>query len=138
MKELTRQCLALPTSKRAQLIRILEKSLINDSQKADGINERFNALLAIAESIVGKGILGKFKDTELVIGRRMIAYQMRQDGYPLKKVGNLLKKNHATILHMERMMADAIRYHFRPELTYWEEFKRKLQEYEEKISSEVV
>ena len=45
---------------------------------------------------------------------------------------------HTYVLYMENMMEDAIKFQFRPELTYWEEFKQKLREYEEKISSEVV
>ena len=138
MTELTRQCLALSPHKRAQLIRTLEKSLMEATNEDEIIKNRFSTLLSIVESMVGKGIIGKLKDRELVIGRRLIAYQMRLDGFSLSKIGMLLGKHHATVQHMEKMMEDAIKFEFRPELTYWEEFQQKLKEYEREISSEVV
>lgn len=137
MTELTRQCLALTKGERAKLIRALEKSLLYDSKECEKIKKRFDTLLPIAESLVGKGIIGKLKNRELVIGRRMIAYQMRFDGFSSAKIGMMLDKDHSSVLHMEKMMEDAIRFQFRPELTYWERFQQKLHENEE-LSSEVV
>lgn len=134
MMELTRQCLALSYDNRVRLIKVLQGSLRDNEIAA----KRFHVLLTIASNVVGHGIMGKSKDLKPVIGRRLIAYQMRQEGYSSPLIGRLLGKNHTSVLHMESMMEDAIRFQFRPELTYWEEFKQKLQEYEEKISSEVV
>lgn len=134
MIELTRQCLALSYDNRVRLIKVLQGSL-SDNEIA---RKRFDMLLLIATEVMGNGILLKSRDRNFVIGRRMIAYQMRQEGYSSPLIGRLLGKNHTSVLYMESMMEDAIKFQFRPELTYWEEFKRKLQEYEEKISSEVV
>ena len=77
MNELTRQCLDLTKKNRKRLIKILEDSLIE--KEDDG--SRFHILLSVAEDIVGKGILSRLRDLNLVVGRRMIAYQMRQEGY---------------------------------------------------------
>jgi chromosomal replication initiation ATPase DnaA len=134
MTELTRQCLDLTKKNRKRLIKILEDSLIE--KEDDG--GRFHILLSIAEDIVGKGILSRFRDLNLVIGRRMIAYQMRQEGYSLMAISKKLTRHHSSVMHMIRMMEDAIKFQFRPELTYWEEFQQKLHEHEKKISSEVV
>lgn len=134
MMELTRQCLDLTKKNRKRLIKILEDSLI----KKEDDGGRFHILLFIAEDIVGKGILTRFRDLNLVIGRRMIAYQMRQEGYSLMAIGKKLIRHHSSVTHMIRMMEDAIKFQFRPELTCWEEFQQKLQEYEKEISSEVV
>jgi hypothetical protein len=134
MKELTRQCLALSYDNRVRLIKVLQGSL-RDNEIA---RKRFDTLLLIATEVMGNGILLKSRGRNFVIGRRMIAYQMRKEGYSSPLIGRLLGKNHTSVLYMESMMKDAIKFQFRPELTYWEEFKRKLQEYEEKISSEVV
>jgi chromosomal replication initiation ATPase DnaA len=134
MTELTRQCLDLTKKNRKRLIKILEDSLIE--KEDDG--GRFHILLSIAEDIVGKGILSRFRDLNLVIGRRMIAYQMRQEGYSLMAIGKKLIRHHSSVMHMIRMMEDAIKFQFRPELTYWEEFQQKLQEYEKEISSQMV
>lgn len=134
MNELTRQCLDLTKKNRKRLIKILEDSLIE--KEDDG--GRFHILLSIAEEIVGKGILSRLRDLNLVIGRRMIAYQMRQEGYSLMAIGKKLIRHHSSVMHMIRMMEDAIKFQFRPELTYWEEFQQKLKEHEEKVSSKVV
>jgi chromosomal replication initiation ATPase DnaA len=134
MTELTRQCLALSYDNRVRLIKVLQGSL-RDNEIA---RKRFDTLLLIATEVMGNGILLKSRDRNFVIGRRMIAYQMRKEGYSSPLIGRLLGKNHTSVLYMESMMEDAIKFQFRPELTYWEEFKQKLQEYEEKISSKVV
>lgn len=135
MTELTKQCLNLPFDRRARLAKILNESLFKGEDMA---TRRFYILLPIAENLVGVGVLDKTKDIELVIGRRMIAYQMRQEGFSLQTIGTLLGKHHTTIMHMVNMMEDAIKFQFRPELTYWEEFQQKLKEHEEKVSSKVV
>lgn len=134
MTELTRQCLALSYDNRVRLIKVLQGSL-RDNEIA---RKRFDTLLLIATEVMGNGILLKSRDLNFVIGRRLIAYQMRLEGYSSPLIGRLLGKNHTSVLHMASMMEDAIKFQFRPELTYWEEFKQKLQEYEEKISSKVV
>ena len=134
MTELTRQCLALSYDNRVRLIKALQRSLHDNEIAA----KRFEELLSIARDIVGYGIMGDSRDLNPVIGRRLIAYQMRKEGYSSPLIGSLLRKNHTSVLHMARMMEDAIKWQFRPELTYWEEFQQKLQEYEREISSEVV
>jgi chromosomal replication initiation ATPase DnaA len=134
MTELTRQCLALSYDNRVRLIKVLQDTL-HDSDIAA---KRFEELLKIARDIVGYGIMGESRERNPVIGRRLIAYQMRQEGYSSPMIGSLLRKSHPSVLHMERMMEDAIKFQFRPELTYWEEFQQKLKDYEREISSEVV
>ena len=111
MTELTRQCLALSYDNRVRLIKVLQGSL-RDNEIA---RKRFEVLLLIATEVMGNGILLKSKDRNFVIGRRMIAYQMRLEGYSSPLIGRLLRRNHTSILHMERMMEDAIKFQFRPD-----------------------
>ena len=134
MNELTRQCLDLTKKNRKRLIKILEDSLIE--KEDDG--SRFHVLLSVAEDIVGKGILSRLRDLNLVVGRRMIAYQMRQEGYSPSFIGKHMLRHRTSVLHMLKMWDDAVKFKFDLELSCWEQFQKKLKEYEEKVSGEMV
>jgi chromosomal replication initiation ATPase DnaA len=124
MKELTRQCLGLTKKNRKRLIKILQDSLI----KTEDDGSRFHILLSIAESISGNGIMSQRRDLNLVVGRRMIAHQMRREGYSLPFIGKCLRKHHTTVIHMLKMWDDAMYFEFNLELSYWEQFQKKLKE----------
>lgn len=124
MNELIRTCLDLPENERARLASLLSDSL--RKKKTD--NKRFDILLEIATEVVGDGILSRTKDFNCVMGRRMIAYQMRKEGFSLNQIGRRLNRNHTSVLHMEKMMDDIFRFPgvFKVEEEYWNEFKRKI------------
>ena len=128
MTELTRRCLNLKEEDRQKLIRILTESLEEQERGDDG--SRFATLYKAATDVCGYGILTSSRDFNLVMGRRMIAYQMRQEGYSLQNIGKHLIKHHASVLHMIRMMEDCLTFKFDLEMEYWEQFKKKLKEYE--------
>ena len=127
MTELTKQCLNLPFDRRARLAKILNESLFKGEDIA---TRRFYILLPIAENLVGVGVLDKTKDIELVIGRRMIAYQMRSEGYSFPSIGKMMVRHHASVIHMVRMMEDALHYQFDLEVGYWNLFQQKILEYD--------
>ena len=126
MNELTRRCLALPFHDRQKLLNVLKKSL--DEREVDG--SRFAIIYKAATEVVGNGILSKSKDFNLVMGRRMIAYQMRTEGYSLVSIGKKLNRHHASVIHMCKMMEDVLKYQFDLEMGYWILFQRKLKEYD--------
>ena len=64
------------------------------------------------------------------MGRRMIAYQMRLEGYSLMTIGKRLIKHHSSIIHMVRMMEDALHFQFNLEMKYWNKFQQKIKEYD--------
>ena len=128
MDELTRRCLYLSRERRAKLARILTESLEEEEKVDDG--SRFAVLYKAATDVCGNGILTESRDFNLVMGRRMIAYQMRQDGFSLMAIGKRLIKHHASVLHMVRMMEDAFTFKFKEELRYWERFQNKVKEYD--------
>ena len=126
MTELTRKCLSLSKSQREILIKRLQESL--NEREDDG--SRFATLLKAATDVCGKGILSSHRDFNLVMGRRMIAYQMRSEGYSFPSIGKMMVRHHASIIHMVRMMEDAIRYQFNLEMGYWYMFQQKIIEYD--------
>lgn len=126
MTELTRRCLSLSKSQREKLIKKLQESL--NEREDDG--SRFATLLKAATEICGQGILSSSRDFNLVMGRRMIAYQMRSEGYSFPSIGKMMVRHHASIIHMVRMMEDAIRFQFNLEMGYWYMFQQKILEYD--------
>lgn len=128
MTELTRQCLSLNRSRRERLARLLQESLKMPEPSDD---TRFNTLYEIATEMFGIGILTSSRNYQLTLGRRFIAYQMVQDGYSYSAVGRYLIRHHASIMHMCRMMEDVLRFQFKPEMSYWNEFQKRLKEKED-------
>ena len=126
MTELTSRCLALSKVQRERLIKRLQESLIE--KEDDG--SRFATLLKAATDVCGKGILSSSRDFNLVMGRRMIAYQMRSEGYSFPNIGRHMVRHHASVIHMVRMMEDALHFQFDLELGYWNMFQQKLKEYD--------
>lgn len=128
MTELTRRCLYLPKPDRQRLIRILTESLEEEEREDDG--SRFAILYKAATDVCGQGILTSSRDFNLVMGRRMIAYQMKLEGYSFVTIGKRLMKHHASVIHMVRMMCDTMVFRFKDEMEYWNKFQEKLKEYE--------
>ena len=128
MRELTRRLLNLPREQRQRLARLLSDSLVAEEREEDG--SRFSVLYKIATEICGVGILTRNRDFDLVMGRRMIAYQMKKEGYSYVSIGRHLVRHHASVIHMVSMMEDTITYQFPMELGYWKRFEQKLKEYD--------
>ena len=126
MNEIIGKCLRLPKKERARLAELLKESL---NEKANA-PKRFRELLIVASNILGKGIDSKCRDTSCVIGRMLITYKMRDEGYSLNQIGIMMGRHHSTILHLERMMEDVFRYPdcFKNELAYWNVFIKALKE----------
>lgn len=126
MNELTRRCLALPFHERQRLINVLKVSL--DEKEDDG--SRFAILYKAATEVVGNGILTRCRDFNLVMGRRMIAYQMRKEGYSIMTISKKLIRHHASVIHMVKMMEEVLRFQFDLEMGYWTMFQKKIEEYD--------
>lgn len=126
MTELTRKCLSLSKSQREILIKRLQESL--NEREDDG--SRFANLLKAATDVCGQGILSSSRDFNLVMGRRMIAYQMRKEGYSFPSIGRHMVRHHASVIHMVKMMEDALHFQFDLEIGYWNLFQQNLEKYD--------
>ena len=127
MTELTKKCLSLNRSYRERLVKILQESL-NKPELWD--DAKFKVLYEVATEMFGNGILTSSRNYELTLGRRFIAYQMVQDGYPYYAVGKYLIRHHSSVMHMCRMMEDTLKYQFKPEIMYWNQFQKKIKEHD--------
>ena len=45
-------------------------------------------------------------------------------------IGKRLIRHHASIIHMVRMMEDALHFQFNLEMEYWNKFQQKIKEYD--------
>lgn len=122
MTELTRRCLELSLKERTRLINVLQESL--NEREDDG--SRFSELYKAATKVCGQGILTSSRDFKMVMGRRMIAYQMRKEGYSLMSIGEHLIRHHASVIHMVKMMEDILHYQWDMEMGYWRKFQNEL------------
>lgn len=129
MNELTQQCLMLPEWEKVRLINDLKISMEEDPQTGQG---RFSVLYRAATDIVGKGILSSSRLRGKVVGRMMIVYQMRTEGYSLKSIGRYLIRHHASVYQLQKRMEDVLKYPkiFPDEIRMWNEFQEKIKEYE--------
>lgn len=128
MTELTRRCLDLSRQNKQRLIRILTESLETEELENDG--SRFATLYKAATEVCGHGILTGSRNFNLVMGRRMIAYQMRKEGYTYTTIGKHMIRHHAAIMHMVKMMEDALSFQFELEVSYWTLFQQKIRDYD--------
>lgn len=128
MTDLTRKCLYLSRQDRKRLIKILTESLEEDKLEDDG--SRFAILYKAATEVCGQGILTSLRNFNLVMGRRMIAYRMRLEGYSLPTIGRHLIRHHASVMHMIKMMDDVMTFNFPLEMGYWNMFQQKIKEYD--------
>ena len=90
---------------------------------------RIKEYKGIIEAILGREIADGRK-REDVAARMCIAYQLHTDGYTSGQVGKMIGRDHATVLHMIKMM-DACRTYpksNRIECDMWEEFQSKLNQ----------
>lgn len=137
LTDLTRKCLDLSRDRKQKLVQILTESLEREHDREDD-GSRFSLLYKAATDICGLGILTRKRDFNLVMGRRVISYKMRQEGYSYPCIAKHLVKDHSSIVHGVKMMDEAFQMGFDKELAYWDLFIQKVEEYEKKISSEVV
>lgn len=129
MTELTNRCLSLNREDRVKMIKLLQESLAQEIAQEE---ERFQVLYKIATDMFGDGILRGSRSFNLVLGRRFITYQMVAEGYSKALIARLMRKCHASVVHMYEMMEDTFKY---PkmcalDIAYWNEFQRKLKEYD--------
>lgn len=129
--KLINQCLWLSDSDKRRLITVLEESMVS----GDSDDVRFNELLSIVESLAGKGVRTATKERYAVIGRRILAYQLRKEEYTTVKIGKLLRRNHASVSCMVSEMENALMFPkvFPEEVKMYNEFQRQLDKDEKHL-----
>ena len=131
MTDLTKQCLSLSKPSRERLVKLLQASL--EKPMMESIEGRFKMLLEVATEVVGVGIMTKHKDHNLVVGRGMITYVMRNEGCTFGEIGRYLKRDSKSIRSVYVNMLNAFEYPkmYELEMSYWTLFQKRLKEKED-------
>ena len=137
MTELTKQCLSLRRESRERLVKLLQASL--EKPMIQSIEERFKMLLDVATEVVGIGIMTKHKDHNLVMGRRMITYVMRNEGCTFEEIGRYLKRDARSIRCAYINILNMFEYPkmYELEMSYWTLFQKLLKEKEDDKTREI-
>lgn len=99
-----------------------------DEREDDG--SRFHTLFQAATKIVGGGIISDSKLKKPVIGRMLISYKMREEGYSYKTIGKYLKRSRGSIRKLWNNMDDALSLPtiYKYEVECWNKFNESLNE----------
>ena len=117
----------LSKPRREYLIKILTESL-TEEREDDG--SRFSVLYKAATDVCGNGILTSSRKFDLVLGRRMISYKMREEGYSFPTIGKHLIRDHSSIHWLDKKMREAFEIGYDYDLAMWELFNQKIKQYE--------
>jgi chromosomal replication initiation ATPase DnaA len=80
------------------------KARLKSSKKVYVDIESILKIISEEQSVSVEDILSKTRHREVVNGRQLFCYIMRERfGFPYAKIGRLIKRNHATILHSNRV-----------------------------------
>lgn len=125
--KLIRRCIALPREEKLILIKHLQCTMM-DEREDDG--SRFHTLFQAATKIVGGGIVSESKLKKPVIGRMLISYKMREEGYSYKTIGKYLKRSRGSIRKLWNNMDDALSLPliYQYEVECWNKFNESLNE----------
>lgn len=125
--KLIRRCIALPKEEKLILIKHLQCTMM-DEREDDG--SRFHTLFQAATKIVGGGIVSESKLKKPVIGRMLISYKMREEGYSYKTIGKYLKRSRGSIRKLWNNMDDALSLPliYQYEVECWNKFNESLNE----------
>lgn len=121
MDKVIEDLLSLPKAQRMHIIGVLQESLVD---KKD-IDSRFLVMKKTADKLIGKDILTETRERDVVFGRRMVAYAMREEGFSLHAIGKRLNLDHSTICALVKRMQDVIEYSYlaKEEFYLWNQFK---------------
>lgn len=121
MDKVIEDLLSLPKAQRKHIIGVLQESLVD---KKD-IDSRFLVMKKTADKLIGKDILTETRERDVVFGRRMVAYAMREEGFSLHAIGKRLNLDHSTICALVKGMQDVIEYSYlaKEEFYLWNQFK---------------
>lgn len=123
--KLIRRCIALPREEKLILIKHMQNTMM-DEREDDG--SRFHTLFQAATKIVGGGIVSESKLKKPVIGRMMIAYKMREEGYTFKTIAEYMKRSRCSIRTLRNNMDDALSlpHIYKYEVECWNKFNELL------------
>lgn len=81
--------------------RMIAQALWPDTTPQSSIKERYGIILQAAQQAVGKRLAAGRRKEDVLI-RVFVAHRLRQEGYSYEAIGEVMNRDHATIVHYER------------------------------------
>lgn len=97
-------------------------------EKVTPVEEAGAVYVSVMNELLGRDILERSRERELVWARYMVCYRLIEDGYTLGKTGKFMNLDHATVLHGKRQVANMLEMPqmFREEIGLWKKFTELL------------
>ena len=99
MNRFEQYCISLPKEQKQRLIGLLRKSL-----KPSPSGKTFELMHEAMTKVLGKDVLKKSRERNLVIGRTILAYSCAVLGWSEHSIGELLHRDHSSVNHMKKSM----------------------------------
>lgn len=99
MNKFEQYCTSLPQDQKQRLIGLLRKSL-----KPTASGKTFELMHGAIVKVLGKEVLTKSRERDLVVGRTILAYSCACLGWTECTIGKLLNRDHASINTMKQNM----------------------------------
>lgn len=112
-----------PTAKR------ILRHLLDENECPPSVGERYPFVLSCAEQAVGRK-LSRERCEENTLIRSFVSYRLRSEGYGYSEIGQMLGRDHSTVIHLYNRMSDmlSVPYAYRKEIELLKEFERLLTE----------
>ena len=122
--------MALPIDEKRSLLASIHKAFTEEVKRQQDIadDEWGRRLLDISASAMNVDSIGDSRSRIDTFGRTMVAYELRREGYSLAHIGELLHRDHSTVMWMLNRMKNVLDFprSYREEATYWNNFNTLL------------
>lgn len=99
MNKFEEYCISLPQEQKQRLIGLLRMSL-----KPSPSGKTFELMYEAITRVLGKDVLKKSRERDLVIGRTILAYSCAVLGWSEYSIGERLNRDHSSVNHMKKSM----------------------------------
>lgn len=103
------------------------RQLLDENECPPSVGERYPFVLSCAEQAVGRK-LSRERCEENTLIRSFVSYRLRTEGYGYSEIGQMLGRDHSTVIHLYNRMSDmlSVPYAYRKEIELLKEFERLL------------
>lgn len=122
------EILAPPFHERKRLCLTIHKSLLKESEKKRLMDNQTwcDKLMELSASAIGLPDIHQGRNKRHVVGRMLVAYELRREGFSLHHIGKMMNKDHSTIQYLTSAMSDAFNLPkmYVDELSAWDRFQK--------------
>ena len=100
-----REALSMPLHERREFVRRVKQSII-DEEQAILARQKYEVVKSAVETVMERKLDIKSRLRIDVRGKVFMSYILRNDGYSLTEIGNMMGLNHSSVYHLSKTMED--------------------------------